>query len=156
MEKTDLEQLLQEALQNKIPYQDYLTQQIAILKYSPGDELELRIRNEDSTESPLALAQRTADMFLRGMLLYPTSIALHPAHLTAIRMQHKDIIAVLHESLLESCPFEGIPNHPIPWESDEGLDLYTCVARFSISREDYTEMMVSAIKKLFGKKEKQL
>lgn len=144
---TSLKQLMQKIASTKISYGEWVGNQIAILHYVPGDTLELRIRNESTTESPLAIAQRTADMFFRGMLLYPTAIALHPAHLTAIRMGGKSVVAQLSPSTIEACPLIDLPNHPITWESDEGLDLYTCVARFSMDEEVYSNMLVDALKR---------
>ena len=141
---------------DKIPYNEWLAHQIAILHVAPGDTLELRIRNDETTESPLSFAQRTADMFLRSTLLYPTSIALHPAHLTAIRMQNKSVTASFSKGMMKDCPLQDIPSHPIEWESDEGLDLYTCAARFHMEEETYTHLLVDALKKALGVKQSDI
>ncbi len=123
-------------------YEQILGDRFLTLHVSHKDRLELRLSSENE-ESPFKLAQRAANCFFTAFAFYPTSIALHPVHLTVIRMQHQEVIAKVH--VLYEGLATGMPDSPIPWEEDERLPLDTVAVRFSVDGETFSKLAVDSL-----------
>lgn len=123
-------------------YEQVLGDRFLTLHVSHKDRLELRFSSENE-EAPFKLAQRAANCFFTAFALYPTSITLHPAHLTVIRMQHQEVIAKVH--ILYEGLATGLPDYPIPWEEDEGLPLDTVAVRFTVDAETFSKHAVDSL-----------
>ena len=128
-EETGLEKYQRRKLSQ---YETYMVLGLSRLGFSPDDVLEVRLRNEGSTEAIIKPAQKVADIFYERLGVRPTSIAVHPAHKTLVIMRHWEIIPVLkdkHNQDVEKT-IEGIPGGPVPWEFDESISLTEVAARY--------------------------